>query len=104
MSTRSTPISLCASASPIIDRTLIRTYWFPVKTFKILTGFMVRFTFTDGTSRTIDLGPHLDGPIFRPLRRRDYFRMAFLDHGVISWPNGADIAPEFLHDNVRVTA
>jgi hypothetical protein len=20
------------------------------------------------------------------------------------WPNGADVAPEFLHDNIRVTA
>ena len=22
----------------------------------------------------------------------------------VTWPNGADFAPEFLHDNVRVTA
>jgi hypothetical protein len=56
--------------------------------------------FNDGASGEIDLAPYLDGPLFEPLKRSDYFATATLDLelATVSWPNGADFAPEFLRE------
>ena len=70
------------------------------------SGYVVWLRFRDGTAGEIDLAQALHGPVFEPLRDPAYFR-AFIIHPefhTLVWPNGADIAPEFLHDNVRVTA
>ena len=69
-------------------------------------GFVVWLRFHDGIEGEIDLGPELYGPVFEPLRDPAVFSQFTIDplfHTLI-WPNGADLAPEFLHDNVRVTA
>jgi len=44
--------------------------------------------------------------VFEPLADPAVFRQFTLhpEFHTLVWPNGADIAPEFLHDNVRVTA
>ena len=62
--------------------------------------FMLRLVFNDGTSKVVDLEERLRGPVFEPLRDPAYFRQVTLDPicGTIVWPNGADIAPETLHD------
>ena len=60
--------------------------------------FRIRLTFNDGTAETVDFSPWLEGPIFEPLREVTYFRRFFIDAGTISWPNGADIAPETLYE------
>src|SRR6058998_1195528 len=60
--------------------------------------FRIRLTFNDGTTETVDFSPWLEGPIFEPLRNVAYFRRFFIDGGTISWPNGADIAPETLYE------
>jgi len=60
-------------------------------------GFQIQLTFNDGTTGTVDFREWLKGPIFEPLRAVAYFRRFFLDGGTVSWPNGADIAPETLH-------
>ena len=59
----------------------------------------------DGTSGEIDLEPAPQGPVFEPLRDVIMFRQFQIhpEFHTLVWPNGADIAPEFLHDNVRVT-
>ena len=62
--------------------------------------------FRDGTSGEIDLSSELVGPVMAPLQDVSYF-MAFTIHPefhTLVWPNGADFAPEFLHDNIHVTA
>lgn len=56
--------------------------------------------FNDGALRRVDLLPELEGSIFEPLRDPAYFSRVALDPvaGTVVWPNGADFAPEFLHD------
>lgn len=60
--------------------------------------FHMRLTFNDGTRKTVNLFPLLDGPIFAPLRDPTYFALGRMDAeaGTITWPNGADFAPEAL--------
>jgi hypothetical protein len=56
--------------------------------------------FNDGASRRVDLLPELEGAIFEPLRDPACFSWVAPDPvaGTVVWPNGADFAPEFLHE------
>lgn len=67
-------------------------------------GYRIHVTFNDGKSGTIDFLQWLDGPVFEPLRDLEYFRRFYLDGGTVSWPNGADIAPETLYEAARSSA
>lgn len=73
---------------------------------RYVRDYVVWLKFRDGTFGEIDLERELWGEVFEPLKDLEYFRSFRLDPelGTVSWPNGADFAPEFLHDNVRVTA
>lgn len=61
---------------------------------------LLRLTFNNGVRKTVNVSPLLSGPIFEPLRSAEYFASAQLDPvcGTVAWPNGADFAPEALHD------
>jgi hypothetical protein len=68
--------------------------------------FVLWVRFSDGSEGEVDLSEELDGPVFEPLRDPAYFRRFVLspDLHTVVWPNGADLAPEFLHERVRVPA
>lgn len=73
---------------------------------RYLGGYRVWLHFRDGTRGEIDLESHLKGPVFEPLKDISFFR-TFVVHPearTLVWPNGADIAPETLHDNIRAVA
>jgi hypothetical protein len=73
---------------------------------RYLGGCTVWLRFRDGTIGEIDLASALRGPVFEPLHDPAVFSQ-FTIHPLfhtLVWENGADFAPEFLHDNVRVTA
>jgi hypothetical protein len=63
--------------------------------------FVVHITFTDGTEREMDLDPYIGtGPVFAPIRHDPLlFRQIYVDPETetLTWPNGADIAPETLY-------
>ncbi len=68
--------------------------------------YTLRVRFADGVEGEIDLAAELEGEIFQPLRDRDYFQLTRVNpelHTIV-WPNGADFAPEFLYDRIRVVA
>ena len=56
--------------------------------------------FNDGLEGEVDLASELRGEVFEPLRDTAYFA-AFRVEQTLTWPNGADFAPEFLHELVR---
>jgi hypothetical protein len=60
----------------------------------------LQLTFNDGTTKQVNVRPLLEGPIFEPLRDPAYFARMTLDStcGTVVWPNGADFAPEALHE------
>ena len=71
-----------------------------------VSGYLIRLKFRDGTVGEIDLCAELTGPIFEPLRDLEVFK-GFSVHPefhTLTWPNGADLAPEYLYERLKVTA
>lgn len=66
-------------------------------------GYRILVAFDDGTRGEIDLEAELWGEMFEPLRNPEKFRAFRLDPELrtIVWPNGADLAPEFLYAQAR---
>jgi hypothetical protein len=65
-------------------------------------GYRIHLRFSDNTAKVVDFRKWLDGPIFEPLKDTAYFQRFFLEAGTVGWPNGADIAPETLHQDKGV--
>lgn len=68
-----------------------------------LGGHRLRLTFADGLVSDVDLADRFKtprGPMFEPLRDVKYFARVSVDPelGTVVWPNGADLAPEVLHE------
>ena len=62
--------------------------------------------FNDGVDGEVDLAGELAGEISAPLRYPEIFARAKVhpELRTVTWPNGTDCAPEFLHSLVRVAA
>lgn len=65
---------------------------------KYVNDYLIEVKFNDGTKKIIDFEGWLTGPVFKPLRNKNYFKKFFIDGPTIAWPNGADIAPETLYE------
>lgn len=73
---------------------------------RYVSHFKVWLRFNDGVEGEVDLSRDLDGPLFEPLRDPDKFR-SFAFHPelhTLVWPNGADLAPEFLRSKLDMAA
>lgn len=65
-----------------------------------LDGYRLRIEFSDGTVKDVDLEKELHGQVFEPLKDIEFFRQVILnpETETIEWPNGADLAPEYLYE------
>ncbi|GMU49797.1 MAG: hypothetical protein AMXMBFR31_20230 [Candidatus Desulfobacillus denitrificans] len=69
----------------------------------VLPEWRLAVTFNDGLTGTLDLAELVNGPdagVFEALRDPGFFARVFLDCGAIAWPNGADLAPEVMHEEI----
>ena len=73
---------------------------------KYIKDYKLYLRFSDGSDGEVDLEQELEGEIFEPLNDISYFKDFTVNqelHAVV-WPNGADFAPEFLYDKLKVLA
>jgi hypothetical protein len=72
-----------------------------VVSIKYRGNYVYQVAFDDGRCGDIDFLDYLDkGPVVKPLQNVSGFKQASIEAGTISWPNGADIAPETLYDKI----
>jgi hypothetical protein len=76
---------------------------YDVTDVEVLGHYRLRLWFADGLVGDVDLSYLRDrGGVFRPLRDPVAFKDVRVDPelGTIVWSNGADLAPEVLHERV----
>lgn len=66
---------------------------------RYVAGYKVEVSFNDGRKGTADLSAVLKVPVFEPLRDLSAFSQLRVDEELetIVWPNGADLAPEYVY-------
>jgi hypothetical protein len=77
-----------------------------VKEAKYLRDYVLWFWFNYGAEGEINLEQELEGEMFEPLRNKQMFQRFKVDPEIdtIVWENGADLAPEFLYENMKILA
>jgi hypothetical protein len=77
-----------------------------VKQAKYLHNYVIWLQFNDGAEGEVDLADELEGEVFAPLKDISKFKSFKIDPilGTIVWENGADLAPEFLYENMKILA
>ena len=72
---------------------------------KYVRDYVIWVKFNDGIDGEVDLSAELEGEVFGPLKDEKLFKTVKVDPllQTIVWDNGADLAPEFLYDNLRIS-
>lgn len=66
---------------------------------KYISDYTLEVSFDDGVKAEMDFRGWIEKfPFFVPLKDIEYFKKFFIDGGTVAWENGADIAPETLHE------
>ena len=74
-----------------------------IKAVDVLPGYRLAVTCNDGTSGIVDMSRLVSSEragMFSELKDAQIFGQVRLDLGVLTWPNGADLDPEWVHDEV----
>ena len=68
--------------------------------------YTIHVRFKDGTEGDLDLEAELYRTVFEPLKDPAFFRQFSIhpELRTLTWPNGADFAPEFIYGQVKVPA
>ena len=63
----------------------------------------LELTFSDGFKGVWDAAPMLarEGSLLVALREPAYFARCFIDAGALCWPNGLELSPDRLREQVR---
>ena len=71
-----------------------------------LHDYVIHIRFADGTEGDVDLIQDIYGEIFEPLKDLAAFKRFTIhrEFHTLCWPNGADIAPEYLYEKSKVHA
>ena len=74
-----------------------------IKALSVLPGYRLAVTFQDGTGGIADLSSVLTASecgVYEALKDESVFEQARLELGVVIWPNGADLDPAWMYEQV----
>lgn len=60
--------------------------------------------FADGVAGTLHLGRSFCTGVFAPLLEDDLVKQAQVQEGVLTWPNGLDLAPDTMYREIKGNA
>ena len=62
--------------------------------------FRILIEFENGELRTVDFSSYKEKRLgdFSDLKNEEYFKTFFIKNGDLQWPNGWDVAPDYLYD------
>jgi len=75
-----------------------------LRALSVLPEWQLAVTFNDGSSGIVDVSALVNGAdagVFEALRDPAFFATAYLDCGAVTWPNGADLAPDAMYKEIR---
>lgn len=69
---------------------------------RAIGGSKLGLVFADGAQGTVDLASILHGPVFESLRNPSEFKKVRVnsDFGCVEWPNGVDLCPDALREDL----
>ena len=76
-----------------------------IKALSVLPDYRLAVTFMDSTNGIADFSAVLTGSetgIFEALKDKCFFDQARLDLGVVIWPNGADMDPVWMYEQIKL--
>lgn len=74
-----------------------------IHALSVLPGHRLALTFRGGSTDIADflgIGTTANPGIYAPLADLDFFGRVQIDLGELTWPNGADIDPAWLYENL----
>ena len=95
-----------AGIAPVISPVITPTAPWRVAALSALPNYRLALTFNDGTQGTADLSSLVkssDAGVFAALQNDAVFDAVMLVYGAVTWPNGADLDPCWMHDEIART-
>jgi hypothetical protein len=82
----------------------VKTVHPPLVSVEAVAPHRLRLRFADGVEGIVDLSDDLWGEMFEPLKDPNYFgRVRLGEDGAPVWPNGLDLAPDALYEDLTAT-
>lgn len=72
---------------------------------KPLANYKLEVDFNDGTHGFVDMSNRVTSDkagIFATLKDVSVFNQVHLEHGVVTWPGEIDLAPDAMHDEIKL--
>ena len=72
--------------------------------FEVLSDYKIKIILSNGNKGIFDVKPYLEKGIFKELKDYNYFKMARIEYGTITWPHEQDFSPETIEMKMQKIA
>ncbi len=74
-----------------------------VRAVNVLPGYRLSITCNDGTNGIVDMSALVNSPdagMYAELKDQTLFQQVNIELGALTWPNGADLDPSWVHEEI----